>query len=96
MNYLKLSHSSNRWVTATDQQLTNTNQMYFDRFDICEAHYLLAMLWHDGMGSSLYAKFAQFERIKFRPSRMLSSPRDLTENGLEIYEQLLETYGFTD
>ena len=70
--------------------------MYFDRFDICEAHYLLAMLWHGGMGCSLYGKFAQLERIEFRPSPMLSGPEDLTENGREIYEQLLETHGFSE
>ena len=69
---------------------------YFDRFDICAAHYLLAMLWHGGMGSDLYAKFAQLERIKYRPSPMLSGPEDLTENGREIYEQLLETHGFSE
>ena len=68
--------------------------MNFDRFDICEAHYVLAMLWHGGMGCSLYAKFSQLERIQFRPSPMLSGPEDLTENGREIYEQLLETHGF--
>ena len=70
--------------------------MYFDRFDICEAHYLLAMLWHGGMGSKLYGKFSQLERIKFRPSPCLSGPQDLTENGREIYEQLLETHGFSE
>ena len=65
--------------------------MYFDRFDICEAHYVFAMLWHGGMGSKLYSKFAQFERIQFRPSPSLSDPENLTENGREIYEQLLAT-----
>ena len=70
--------------------------MSFDRFDICEAHYVFAMLWHGGMGSSLYAKFAQFERIQFRPSPSLSGPENLTENGLEIYQQLLETHGFSE
>jgi len=68
--------------------------MYFDRFDICEAHYVFAMLWHDGW-DGIYAKFAQFERIKFRPSPMLSGPEGLTENGLEIYKNLVEAYGFT-
>ena len=65
--------------------------MYFDRFDICEAHYVFAMLWHGGMGCKLYSKFAQFERIQFRPSPSLSGPENLTENGREIYEQLLAT-----
>ena len=67
---------------------------YFDRFDICSAHYVLAMLWHGGTGCSLYAKFAQLERIKFRPSPMLSGPEYLTDNGQEIYQQLLITHGF--
>mgnify|MGYP004024663463 CR=1 FL=1 len=70
--------------------------MYFDRFDICEAHYVLAMLWHGGMDSSLYAKLSQLERIKFRPSPMLSGPEDLTENGREIYKNLVEAFGFSE
>jgi hypothetical protein len=36
--------------------------MYFDRFDICEAHYMFAMLWHDGMWGEIYGKFGQLER----------------------------------
>ena len=70
--------------------------MTFDRFDICEAHYVFAMLWHDGMWGSIYAKFAQFERIQFRPKPSLEGPENLSENGLEIYEQLLETHGFSE
>ena len=63
--------------------------MYFDRFDICEAHYVFAMLWHGGMGSKLYSKFAQFERIRFSPSPLLCGPEDLTENARDIYNQLV-------
>ena len=62
--------------------------MYFDRFDICEAHFVYAMLWHDGQFSETYAKFAQLERIGFRPSPSLSGPEDLGENAREIYENL--------
>ena len=63
--------------------------MYFDRFDICEAHYMFAMLWHDGMWGEIYGKFGQLERIKFRPSPCLSEPKDLGENAREIYRQLV-------
>ena len=63
--------------------------MYFDRFDICEAHFMFAMLFHGGMGCSIYAKFAQLERLQYRPSPSLSDPRDLTENAREIYRQLV-------
>ena len=70
--------------------------MFFDRFDICEAHYVFAMLWHDGMWGKVYTKFAQFERIRFRPKPSLCGPEDLTENGRGIYEQLLAKHGFSE
>lgn len=63
--------------------------MEFNRFDICEAHYVFAMLWHDGKYGKIYAKFAQLSRLGFRPSPMLQGPDDLEENGLEIYNELV-------
>lgn len=63
--------------------------MYWDRFDICAAHWMFAMLWHDGMHSATYGKFAQLERLRFRPSPMWKEPRDLDENAREIYRQLV-------
>ena len=63
--------------------------MYFDRFDICEAHFMFAMLFHGGMGCPIYWKFAQLERVGYRPSPLLSRPSDLTENAREIYRQLV-------
>ena len=63
--------------------------MYFDRFDICSAHYLFACLWHSGQGSEIYAKFAQLERIGFRPSPSLATPADLDSNAKEIFRQLV-------
>jgi hypothetical protein len=63
--------------------------MYFDRFDICEAHYMFAMLWHDGMWGEIYSKFGQLERMQYRPSPCLSEPKDLSMNGREIYRQLV-------
>lgn len=63
--------------------------MWFDRFDICEAHFVFAMLWHEGQGSATYGKFAQLERMRFRPSPSLSEPKDLGDNAREIYRQLV-------
>lgn len=63
--------------------------MYWDRFDICAAHWMFAMLWHGGMGSATYAKFSQLERVRFRPSPLWSEPRDLDANAREIYRQLV-------
>ena len=64
--------------------------MYFDRFDICLAHWAFAASWHDGMGSATYAKFAQLDRLRFSPGMwQTGQPRDLTPNAKEIYKQLV-------
>tara|TARA_R110002050_G_scaffold101685_2_gene210007 strand:+ start:367 stop:597 length:231 start_codon:yes stop_codon:yes gene_type:complete len=64
--------------------------MYFDRFDICLAHWAFACSWHDGMGSETYAKFAQLNRVGFRPGGCQSEdPKDLGDNAREIYRQLV-------
>ena len=64
--------------------------MYFDRFDICLAHWAFACHWHEGMGSATYAKFAQLDRLRFSPGAVQSAePRDLGDNAREIYKQLV-------
>ena len=63
--------------------------MYFDSYDICAAHWMFAMLYHDGQGSRTYAKFGQLENLRFRPSPLWSEPRDLEENAREIFRQLV-------
>lgn len=63
--------------------------MYFDRFDICEAYYVYAMLWHGGQSSEEYKIFGRLVNIGFRPSPLLSGPEKLSENGLEIYNNLI-------
>jgi hypothetical protein len=55
----------------------------WNRFDICEAWYLFASDWHEGQGSDGYAAFGRLDRLGFRPSPMLSTPRVATrESGL--------------
>jgi hypothetical protein len=65
--------------------------MYWDRFDICAAHWMFAMLWHDGQGSATYAKFSQLERLRFSPAMGWAEPADLEANAREIYRQLVVT-----
>lgn len=65
----------------------------WNRFDICEAYYLYAMLWHSGQGSKEYAIFARLERIRFRARPMLSRRRDLEENARIIYDRLVRSKG---
>jgi len=67
--------------------------MIFDRFDILEAHYVFAMQFHGGQGSELYARLSRISRF-FKPRQSLNSHIDLSDNGLEIFENLLIRYNF--
>lgn len=66
--------------------------MYFDRFDICEAHYTFAALFHGGQWCPIYAKFAQLEGMQFRPGLSCGDPAKLGDNAKEIYRQLVVAY----
>ncbi len=57
-----------------------TSPTEWNRFDICEAWYLFASAWHEGQGSDTYAIFGRLDRMRFRPSPMLST-RSLSPNG---------------
>lgn len=63
--------------------------MYFDRYDICEAFYVYAMLNHNGQWSKEYAIFGRLENLGFKPSILLRDENDLDENAREIYENLV-------
>ncbi len=64
--------------------------MYWDRFDICLAHWAFASAFHGGQGSHLYSKLGQLERMRFRPGACQSGqPKDLGDNAREIYRQLV-------
>lgn len=56
----------------------------FDRFDICEAYYLLACNW------GLYGIIARLTDMGFKPSPALAAGTTfiLTENGHAIYHEL--------
>lgn len=74
---------------------------YFNRFDICEAHYLLECDYN--LGGWLHerpsnqrrheATHVQLHRLRFSPSPSLNFER-LSENGQEIYRALEARYGF--
>lgn len=67
--------------------------MFFDRFDICEAHYLYYLEWHAGQASREYEKLSRMHRY-FRPSPLLSYD-NLTENSKEIYDNLVRKHQHT-
>lgn len=64
---------------------------YFDRFDICEAHYVFASLYHGGARSPEYRIFGRLSDMQFRPAPALG--RDsLTENGRDIMAGLVRRW----
>lgn len=62
---------------------------YFDRFDICEAYYLYATLYHSGQFSRAYRVFGRLEKIQFRTNGF-NDEYDLSENAREIFNRLVE------
>jgi|OpeIllAssembly_1097287.scaffolds.fasta_scaffold00023_28 hypothetical protein len=72
---------------------------YFDRFDICEAHLLVEQDWHVGgwlrerpsNQRRREATSVQLARMQFKPAPGLSV-ETLSENGREIYDDLVARY----
>ena len=62
--------------------------MYFDTFDILEAHYLFFSLRHEGQWSEKYQRLSRLTR-HFNP-RPLLRPSTLTPNGKAIYSALVK------
>jgi hypothetical protein len=74
--------------------------MYFDRFDICEAYYLLEAYYNVGgwvreRPSNQRRRESigvQLERLRFRPSPMLDFDT-LSENGRAIFLEAIDRLG---
>lgn len=72
---------------------------YFDRFDICEAYYLLeadynfsgVLLERRSNQRRCMSTGFQLHRMDFRPSPLLSY-ENLTENGRAIYDQFVSRF----
>ena len=59
--------------------------MEFNSFDIVEAHYLFLTQYHEGQGSKKYSRLSKITTY-FKPA---PSGITLTDNGLEIYNNLV-------
>ncbi|MAW05593.1 MAG: hypothetical protein CL918_03515 [Deltaproteobacteria bacterium] len=64
--------------------------MYFDRFDICSAYWTYANDYHEGQFSSIYKIFGRLNNLRFISSACFVGYEDLSENGKEIYNSLVE------
>ena len=65
--------------------------MHWDRFDIVEAHYAFACDYHSGQSSGLYARLCRISKY-FTPSPLWRGYESLSENGKEIYSQLVDKW----
>ena len=63
--------------------------MYFDRFDIVQAYYTFYVNYHGGQASKDYARLCRIQKY-FRPSPSFSGVDSLSDNGLMIYQNLIE------
>lgn len=65
--------------------------MVFDRFDILEAYYCYATLYHEGQWSKLYALYSVFDKLGFEPKDSVThDPEALWENGRVIFDRLVK------
>lgn len=67
--------------------------MYFDRFDILSAYYLFAMDYHSGQFSKVYKYLGRALKCGFKPGPIFGY-RSLSDNGKEIYKNLIQYNGF--
>lgn len=63
--------------------------MYFNRFDIVEAHYMYYTNYHGGMHTTEYARLSKILTY-FTPSPLLRTEDDLEENSRMIYDSLVQ------
>ena len=64
--------------------------MYFDHWDVVEAHYWFSVHYHGGQFSELYAKTCRISRY-FTPGMMATGPS--SENACVIYNNLELRHG---
>lgn len=76
----------------------------FDRFDICEAYYIFEVNWNRGgwlqarpsNRRRMEATHIQLDRMQFKISPCHRGYESLTDNGKEIYQDLLTRYNLKE
>lgn len=63
--------------------------MFYDRFDICDAWYLFLSEYHEGQFSEKYSRLSCLLKY-YSPAPSLYGVENLTENGQEIYQNLVD------
>lgn len=82
----KVSETVQEWLEFYN--LGYESEPYFDRFDICEAYYLFASLYHSGQFSKEYRIFGRLNRMGFNLGHSGLSYERLSENARGIFIRL--------
>lgn len=69
------------------------NGATFDRFDICEAYWCYAALYHGGQWSPEYAYLGRLSNLGFFPGVNCDDPNNMTENCRIIFDALVHDGG---
>ncbi len=74
------------------RQKKHSQDIQWNRFDICSAWYVYAVLYHGGQSSREYKILGRLVNILFAPGRIPQSKLadGLTANGLKIYHRLVD------
>jgi hypothetical protein len=64
-----------------------------DRFDICDAHYVFATLWHSGQGSKVYGYFGRLARMGYKPGLCAAQGKLNSEGSRAAYRSLCLAHG---
>ena len=73
---------------------TRGETMHFDRFDVCEAAFCFACLYHTGQFSDTYRIFGRLNAIGFRGCSQ-GDPDRLLENARAWFDRMVEDAGFS-
>jgi len=65
----------------------------FDRYDVCDAYYLYAALYHGGQWTLDYEIFGRLHAIGYKPNRTLSV-ETLGSNARLIFDELVAKKGY--
>lgn len=65
----------------------------FDRFAICDAYYVFAVLYHEGQFSKTYQIFGRLHHIGYSPGLSVQNCKLETEESRAVYRELCKRHG---
>lgn len=87
-----LYHSILWSIDTMKRRKQRRDDIQWNRFDICQAWYVYAVLYHNGQTSKEYKILGRLVNMLFSPGMALRNGlvNSLTDNGRRIYHQLVD------